>query len=302
VLGSDRGGMSPLVKRALHWAGSALGLAGVLFVALRLHHYAAQIDFGRFGLRGWVLVGALMLTYGAANVLLARAWWQLLGFLGASVVWGWAVRAYGLSQLAKYLPGNIFHLAGRQALGLAAGLPAMALAKSAMWELGLISGVGALFTVLALPLLLPEFQVFVASVAFACALAFSIAGARHWLGPPVALALSWQAAFLAVSGCVFVGTLVLVVPQSVNATMLPTLCGAHVIAWLAGLLTPGAPAGVGVREIVLLFLLAGRIAEADLLLVVVLGRMVTVVGDTAFFAFAILMSFWREFNTGRLNE
>jgi glycosyltransferase 2 family protein len=290
--------MSPLVKRALHWAGSALGLAGVLFVTLRLHHYAAQIDLGRFGLHGWAFVGALVLTYGVANLLLARAWWQLLGFLGVSVVWGWAVRAYGLSQLAKYLPGNIFHLAGRQAVGLAAGLPAMALAKSAMLELGLISGVGTLFAVLALPLLLPEFQVFVASVGFACALGFSIAGARHWLGPPVALALSWQAAFLAVSGCVFAGTLVLVVPQSVNATMLPTLCGAHVVAWLTGLVTPGAPAGMGVRELVLLFLLGGRIAEADLLFAVVLGRMVTVVGDAGFFAFASLMNFRKKSNAG----
>jgi hypothetical protein len=290
--------MSRLFKRALYWSGAALGLAGVLFVTLRLHDYAAQIDLGRFGLRDWAFVGALAVIYGATNLLLAEAWWQLLGFLGATVVRGWAVRSYGLSQLAKYLPGNIFHLAGRQALGVAAGLPPSALAKSVMWEVGLISGVGTLFTVLVLPLLLLELRVFVASVAFACALALAVAGARRWLSPSVALALSWQAAFLAVSGDIFIGTLALVVPQAVDATMLPTLCGSYVVAWLAGFVILGVPAGVGVREFVLLFLLGGRVAEVDLLLAVVLGRVVTVGGDAGFFAFASLMSFRKKSSAG----
>jgi len=45
---------------------------------------------------------------------------------------------------------------------------------------------------------------------------------------------------------------------------------------------PGAPAGVGVRELVLLFLLKNVVAEAELLLAVVLGRLVTVMGDLLF--------------------
>lgn len=67
------------------------------------------------------------------------------------------------------------------------------------------------------------------------------------------------------------------------------LSGVYVLAWLAGLVTPGAPAGVGVRELVLLFLLKGIVAEADLLLAVVLGRVVTVVGDFGFFVFGNLI-------------
>jgi uncharacterized membrane protein YbhN (UPF0104 family) len=68
------------------------------------------------------------------------------------------------------------------------------------------------------------------------------------------------------------------------------VCGAYVVAWLIGLITPGAPAGVGVRELVLLFLLKDTITEAELVLVVLLGRTVTVTGDLLAFVFATLMS------------
>jgi uncharacterized membrane protein YeaQ/YmgE (transglycosylase-associated protein family) len=45
------------------------------------------------------------------------------------------------------------------------------------------------------------------------------------------------------------------------------ICGAYVVAWLAGLLTPGAP--------------------ADLLTAIVLGRIVTVFGDVVFYLLAV---------------
>ena len=61
------------------------------------------------------------------------------------------------------------------------------------------------------------------------------------------------------------------------------LGGAYVLAWLVGLVTPGAPAGVGIRELVLLFVLKGVIPETDLLLAVVMGRVVTIFGDVLYF-------------------
>ena len=113
------------------------------------------------------------------------------------------LKVYGTSQLAKYLPGNIFHMAGLQSPGMAAGEPACVLAKSTAWELGLISFSAATF-------------------------------------------------------------------------------GAFMLDWLAGLLAPGAPAGLGVREMVLFSLLKGLVAEADLLLTIVPSRLVTVAGDMLF--------------------
>ena len=99
-----------------------------------------------------------------------------------------------------------------------------------------------------------------------------------------------QTAFLALSGCVFIGILWVVVPAATSLPAFSALCGAYVLAWLAGFITPGTPAGVGVREIVLLFLLRGQIEQADLLLAIVLGRVVTVIGDLLYFIMATFIN------------
>ena len=69
----------------------------------------------------------------------------------------------------------------------------------------------------------------------------------------------------------------------------PLIGGAFVLAWLIGLVTPGAPAGGGIREAVLLFLLGHRYAPGDLLLAIVLGRSVNIVGDVGYFLLASLL-------------
>ncbi|MGZ8184078.1 MAG: hypothetical protein ACXWT1_19195 [Methylobacter sp.] len=194
-------------------------------------------------------------------------------------------------QLSKYAPGNIFHLAGRQVIGQAAGLLAWPLAKSIAWKLGLIAVTGGLFGVLILPHFIPVLPVPWASVAFACVLFIVIAVLSNVVGKQAAYAVGWYAIFLTISGLIFVGLLILLTAtNAVGPMQAVTIGGAFVVAWLAGVLTPGAPAGVGVRELVLLVLLRGMVAEADLLLAVVLGRIVTVTGDVLFFLSTFFMS------------
>jgi uncharacterized membrane protein YbhN (UPF0104 family) len=275
------------MKRSLHWTGSVLAIAGIVFVALRLYDYGAEIDFNRFGIADWLVLFGYSLVYGLANLMLAFAWGDLLGYFGVGSARRWVVNIYGVSQLAKYVPGNIFHLAGRQAMGMAAGVPAWPLAKSSVWELSLISVTGGLFGLLVLPLLVPV-AVLPGIGAFTIVVCIVAAGMWRYIGPLVAQAYVWYVGFLTVSGVLFVGVLLLLVSErSIGESSLwVPLGGAYVIAWLAGLVTPGAPAGLGVREVVLLFLLKGNIAEADLLLAVLLGRVVTVVGDFSFFLFS----------------
>lgn len=289
-----------LLMRSLHWVGGAVATAGIVFVVLRLHHYGAEIDFARLDLIAWFWGGALALIYGASNLMLALAWWNLLCRFDIHTSRHWAVRVYGISQIARYVPGNIFHLAGRQAMGMAAGLAGWMLAKSSVWELGLISFAGGLFGLLALPLLLPNMSALVGAGIFAAALGFAFLLLNRFFGAPVARAFGWHAAFLALSGLLFVGLIELLSGNSVGEDLpvLPVI-GAYVLAWLAGLVTPGAPAGLGVRELVLLFLLTGVIGEADLLLATVLGRIVTVCGDVGFFAVALTIK--SRTNTGEVS-
>lgn len=280
----------PDARRWLNRIGALLGVAGVVFVALRLASYADEIDAAGIGVGGYLALLGLALVYGASNLLLALGWWRLLRCLGVDAERGWAVRAYAISQLAKYVPGNIFQFAGRQAIGVAAGFGNGPLAKSTLLELGLLAGGGALFALLAAPLSFrwlgfasptPDLHWLAvaafAGVAFLAALALGSLGGRSFHSA----ALSYFA-FLVLSGVVFVGCFA-VAGGDAEMARLPAVAGAYVVAWLAGLLTPGSPAGLGVREAVLLVLLGGLAAPPVILMAVVMGRAVTVVGDVGFY-------------------
>lgn len=272
-------------KRVLHRVGSVLALLGGIFVVVRLRQYSAQADFASLHWRTWLAVGGLSLVYGVAGCGLAIAWRRILASLQAPVTAAWAVRTYGISQIAKYTPGNIFHLAGRQGLGMAANLPAWALAKSMVWEHGLLVVVAALCAWLVLPAVWPGVTPGCAFAGFAASAALVYLGLRRFANARLAGAFLWHVGFLLSAGVIF-----LLVVDSVSSkpvTSWGVCVGAYVLAWLAGLVTPGAPAGMGIREIVLLALLpASVVANDELLLAIVLGRVVTVLGDVWFYAAA----------------
>lgn len=278
----------PHLKRWVHTASTLLALAGAAFVVLKIAEHSAQIGLSHFDASTWGGLALLVMAYGASNALLARAWWQLLNYFELEAPWPWALKTYGVSQINKYIPGNIFHLAGRQALGMSAGMAARPLAQSALWELAMLALLGLQYGVLATPLGWPQMAATTATVLWASLLACGYVALRRLGTKPLALAMGWQAGFLMMSGTVFTAVLLMSSGTSdVAYSALPAVCGAYVLAWLAGLVTPGAPAGVGVREAVLLLLLGGLFAPADLLVAVVLGRAVTASGDLLFYLYAL---------------
>jgi len=275
-------------KRLLNGLGTVLAVAGVAFVGIRFHAYGKEIDFSHLGGCVWVVAGIAAVAYAGANLLLAAAWRDLLGRMATRVKALWAIKVYGISQLAKYVPGNIFHFAGRQALGMADGVPGWVLAKSSAWELGLLVLAGIAYSGLASPLafawpIAAGLGIFIATVAlmaWVLGRGFGRLCVRAWVCHLV---------FLGISGSLFIWLLMAIAPAA-DGRLWPSLCAAYVLAWLAGLVTPGAPAGVGVRELILLFLMHGLFSQADLLLAVVVGRVVTVAGDAIFFLVATLLT------------
>jgi hypothetical protein len=199
----------------------------------------------------------------------------------------WILRCYGLSQIAKYTPGNVFHLAGRQTLGMAANIPATTLIRSTVWELGLIAFTAVTWTPLTGSILLPAqpaglfFGVY-GILAFISGLAI-----RRVLGPHVLLAYVFYSLFLFLSGTIFFFVLREVATAAhLDSSFFLIVCSSYIIAWLTGLLTPGAPAGIGIREVVLLFFLKNYISEDELFFSVLVGRAVTTVGDIIAFTAA----------------
>jgi hypothetical protein len=170
-------------------------------------------------------------------------------------------------------------------------MPAWPLAKSAIWELSLLAGAGVLFSILVLPSLIgiPQPTSIDALIAglFIVIVVLVGGGIRIVVSPAISKAFLLYFTFLLASGFIFIAIAQLVAPSNDKILMhLPFVCGAYVVAWLVGLVTPGAPAGVGVREVALYMLLSPLVSNGDLLLITIVSRLVSVIGDLVFFAVA----------------
>jgi hypothetical protein len=276
-------------RRWLHLLGSLMAIGGVVFLVIRVSDYWKGVDPVLWNSENIAITAALSIFYGAGNLLLALAWIRLLLHWGAEINSQVCISVYGISQLAKYIPGNIFHLAGRQALGMGSGLQPGILAKSTFWELGLIAFSGSLFSILILPFFWPVISSLAGVMLWSVTVAICAVGFWLFQGRNLAFAFLYQVLFLIVSGLTFI-LLIYGLGAEVASGLppLPVTLGAYIVAWLIGLVTPGAPAGVGIREMVLIFLLGHSTPEQILLPAVIFSRIVTVAGDVFFCLSTIL--------------
>ncbi len=278
------------MKKILRWAGFVLGVIGVVFVVFKLFEYGGQLNFSRFTIFDFFIIIALTVIYALSVTILAIAWKLLLKKFGVEVTDLCAINIFGVSQLAKYIPGNIIHLASRQSLGMASGISGWSLAKTSAWELGLVSLSAAFFCIL----LLPYFSITVSGVwvliMFVSIVAIVVAGLGKYLSVQIAYAVVLYTVFFVLTGLVFAGLFAFVIGGNlISFQLVLLLCGAFVVSLLLGMVTPGAPAGVGVRELMLVLFLNGLVAEADMLLAVLISRVITVGGDLLFFLIATLL-------------
>ena len=139
-----------------------------------------------------------------------------------------------------------------------------------------------------LPAFFPSVPTWITLLLYGLGFAFALFALGACFGPGLRRAWVWHSAFLAIAGLSFVVVLGSVSGSWWGAQM-PFIVGAYLIAWLAGLLTPGAPAGVGVREVVLYALLHSMVSQVDLITAIVIGRIVTVSGDVVFYLWALAM-------------
>lgn len=281
--------MSAGLKKLLHRTGSVMAIAGLALVVQSIYTQQEALHAIQFSGRQYLSIAGLVMIYGLTGGLLAMAWQKILAHLGTRVSTSSAVSMYGLSQIGKYLPGNIFHLAGRQGLGMAAGIPSWTLIKSTVWELGLMCTTASPFLLLVAPAYFRLERLQDAAVAGVALLLMVFAWVirRVW-GTPLMQAFLLHLLFLCVAGLVFAGVANAVSVDRIGAW--GTLASCFVIAWLMGLVVPGAPAGIGIRELVLLGLLANQLSTEAALLTVGVSRIVTAAGDVLFWLGALTLA------------
>lgn len=299
--------------------GLLIALACLGYFSVKAAHAWQSADFGfnsrlvllRFGTASM----PILLGYGAA----ALAWVALLRYLGW---WTAPLSGAGIfltTQFAKYLPGNVGHYVGRAVLATRRGCPGPTVALSMTVELVILLGIGLLLSAPMLGmaahkaqpawhgwsvvrlLMLALLAVLACGIAIAFVLRRSSALARvRSLGSDLKTALSrpGDARWLSVSvllsavGFVLSGISLLVLDatwQDFRLSQAAAVVSLYSVAWLVGVLTPGVPVGLGVREAILVEGLtplfgAGQAASSALLF-----RLLTTLADVIAFGVGLLL-------------
>jgi hypothetical protein len=270
-------------------------VSGVYLAVYAVQHEAElrSLHFSRADL-GWAVTACGL--YCGALVFSALGWLSAARACGASIRGTLAVSIALVSQIGKYAPGNVAQHLGRAALAASHGMPLKIVMKSTLLEVAsavIAGGVVAFATGVlsthgsnrALIELIPSVPAwwFAAGAGLAIAIG-GLASFPRLVGRRQAPSLAFPAVVTTLLAHVFslalAGLSFFAVVEMFSAPdASPLYCMAiFSIAWLAGLLTPGAPAGLGVRETILLVGLSGALGPLSLP-AALMHRLVTALAD-----------------------
>jgi hypothetical protein len=289
-----------LPSRAINAAGIVLTLVALGFVAYQLSIRGREL-FAEISWAFVLVLAASVPLLVALSLFLVTAWNRTLQLAGgAALDFFPALSIYGRSQLLKYVPANVFHVVGRYALLRSLGYEHRVIIRSTFLEFALIIATAlALACIFAAPILtaywhMQTHPVVVASEMTALAVvilfaAWRAATQRREGDTPISSAGSIATAILhyALYFCGF-AAVALVLCAAVTTTRFADyfmLLGVVSGAFVAGLVTPGAPGGLGVREAIMLLALRETNLGSAALLVALGLRVATTVSDI-FFALA----------------
>ena len=284
------------------WIGRVLMLLGLIFVGLRFWSYRYSVGSE---LANPVLLFTTVLfsvIYAASCLLLALGWWLILHARiqqETRLPWRAAWRIYGKTQIAKYIPGNIFHFAGRHVLSAQEGISHSRLVMAATLEIIMMLLATGLISLLAVRSVIDSLRYFNSYASLIAGVGVVVAGsvalfyvARRFDAKNLlaALRLRWLLGaqssyllfFLISAGLFF--CLLKVGAVGWSASYWPAVFESYAVAWAIGFVIPGAPGGLGVREAILVALLSSLLPEKTVLVSALLFRVVTTFGDILFFS------------------
>ena len=232
---------------------------------------------------GWIAAATFMvfLTY----VMQVESWRRILAGWGQRLGFGAAARTWSVANLGRYVPGKVWSVAGLVVLAQRAGVSAGPAAASAFVIQAVSLGSGIAVVAAATPHSAPPLRLALAGVAAAVTIlglvwrptAVALGRLVSAVTPlePITLSAVVAAAVLTMLSWVTYGAALWMlarglIPQA--SLPLSTAIGAFTLGYVLGLLALFAPGGVGVRELVLIGLLAPFLGSGAAVAVSVASR------------------------------
>lgn len=289
------------LKPFLRWAI----LGGTLFFlgTVLKQHWQHVVSIRLEG-RSWACLAIALGVTLLAHLCAGGVWSRLLQDFRQPVNGVGLVQAYLKTTIAKYLPGNVWHYYGRVTAATKAGATLEAATVSVLLEPLLMAAAALVVTLLCSQPIAARYGL---SVALQWLSLIGILASVHprfinplvrFLGklkqkatrttvatPPFKLEhyplvpLVGEIGFLLLRNLGFLLTFLALSP--IASDQLPLLLSAFSLAWLLGLVVPGAPGGLGVFEAIAIALLGQTFSPGLILSVVALYRLVSILAETA---------------------
>ncbi len=282
-------------------------VGGALFFLLKAFgNHWQEVAAIRIDAAGWGWVAIALFTTLGAHLWSGWVWGWILQELGHLVPGRWAMQVYLVTNIAKYLPGNVWHFYGRitaaQARSIGVGvailsvvLEALLMAAAALMAaiVGLpragwmLQGLALAIALLAIHprLLNPVLNRLSRSKAKGISPTVDALPAKpsRETATPLALAryplkpLLGELGFFALRSAGFLA--IVAALHSLTLDNLLPVIGGFSLAWLLGLVIPGAPGGIGVFEATAIALLQPSLSPAIVLGAVAIYRLVSTVAE-----------------------
>lgn len=302
------------MKRLLALAGLLISLVCVWFFARAIAQHWGVLSRVVLTHAVWMTLTLALVVYVATYFVASFAWSRSLKAMAQPLTFFAAMRILLLSQFAKYLPGNVGHHVGRVLLARRAGLSLDAVVGSMLLDTLLVLAAGATCSIPAAQLLIEitshqaanQFRtvgLIVAGSTIVGLIAIilpqvrrvAIRQATHILRLIRPNKLPLLTAALAAHCVNFLagGTVLYFLCSTFAGSTAPhywmAVVGIYSAAWLLGFLIPGAPAGLGVREIALMIGLGPLFGPEPATAAAAAWRLVTSLGDGLAFLLGFLL-------------
>ncbi len=238
------------MKKLVYFFGKSLGFLGIAFVFYRVsREYTVDTFIERFVVISDISYALLLINL--TSTLIGILVWHMMLIDYSKNIFSYKVSFYFFckTEIAKYLPGNIFHFVGRQLLAKKINITQSQMMKiSGLFMLliavaTLLSGTIFLLPIEEIGMWLRIFMLIASLGAVIATLyIFPSLSKIKKLKMNVELTLS-----IALQG-VMMGIIITAQIDSVSSKLFMEIVGIYIFSWLIGFVTPGASGGMGVRE------------------------------------------------------
>ncbi|MFT8316401.1 MAG: CAAX protease [Clostridium sp.] len=297
-------------NKIIKYIGYIITIIAFIFIGKSFLSMNLDVKYIKNPFLAVIFVILMSMGYAVTVYISSYAWKSILEFINKdSIPFKDITGIYVKANIAKYLPGNVMHFAGRNLLAARLGFKQLDITFCTILEIIML-----IFTSVIISLIF-AMKIFKNSLEYAllkvnhnviwvvlialviltllviwivCKKKQLLKNYRHIFTKKILILLCKlffiYSITLIIPGIFLMVSLKFVLHCNVSLNMIMIIISSYTISWVLGYIAPGAPGGIGIRETILLIILTPFYTNGVVLLATILLRVISVLGDLiAFF-------------------